>query len=254
MEQVKYVSKDEFITKKEIDKPNYYSIMTAEVRYSDKISDSAKLLFSEITALSNKYGYAFPSNQFLANIYNVSISTIQRRLKELKDNNFIKVVLIRDKDDNQVLQRQLYPITTPSVKSDTTPSSTSDTTPSSTSATYNNTRDNNINNNNKDVVVSKKTIDEIKEKTQNRLVKENIIEIIKQTGATEEQLLKMVRIMSNTASTINNPIGWLIKAIKNSYKVTKSLKFNSKLNNFHNFKSNKQYTNDELEKLLGLKH
>lgn len=130
----------------------------------------------------------------------------------------------------------------------------------SLNVTPNNTKINNteINNNNKNqkknVVVSQKTIDEIKEKTKNRVVKEDVEKIIKQTGATEEELLIMFELMINSTSTINNPIGWLIKAIKNSYKVTKSLKFNNKSNSFHNFKSNKQYTNDELEKLLGLKH
>jgi len=114
----------------------------------------------------------------------------------------------------------------------------------------------NINNNNKAVVVSQNTINEIKEKTQNRLVKENVENIIKQTGATEEELLTMVELMTNSTSTINNPIGWLVKAIKNGYEVAKSLKFksNTNKNSFHDFQtSNTKYTNDELLAQLGLK-
>jgi NACalpha-BTF3-like transcription factor len=110
-----------------------------------------------------------------------------------------------------------------------------------------------INNNN--VVVSQKTIDEIEDKTKTRLVKEDIVAILQQTGATEEELLTMVELMTNSTNTINNPVGWLIKAIKNGYKVAKSVKFksNNTKNSFHNFQtSNKDYTNDELLDILGV--
>ncbi|MGE9832701.1 conserved phage C-terminal domain-containing protein, partial [Ligilactobacillus salivarius] len=39
------------------EKPGYYSILTANVRYDKRLKANEKLLFSEITALSNKYGY-----------------------------------------------------------------------------------------------------------------------------------------------------------------------------------------------------
>jgi DNA-binding transcriptional regulator YhcF (GntR family) len=264
MEQTKYVSKDEFLGKKDISKPNYYAIITAEVRYSTKISDSAKLLFGEITALSNKYGYAFPTNNYLANLYGVSERTIRRRLEELKENDFITVLLIRDKNDNQVLQRRIYPVNktttvpekAPTDINDHSPKDINDHSPKDINDRYNTTRIIGINNNNKAVVVSQNTIDEIKEKTQNRLVKENVENIIKQTGATEEELLTMVELMTNSTSTINNPIGWLVKAIKNGYEVAKSLKFksNTNKNSFHDFQtSNTKYTNDELLAQLGLK-
>lgn len=108
-------------------------------------------------------------------------------------------------------------------------------------------------NNNKAVVVSQDTIEKIKEKTKNRVVREQIEGIIKQTGATEEQLLTMVELMSHSTSTINNPIGWLVKAIKNGYNASTSIKFNKNNKNaFHNFKQGKDYTEEQLMKKLGL--
>ena len=73
--------------------PNYYSILTADIRYNKNIKDSEKILFSELTALANKNGYCHVSNKYFADLYNVSIRTIQNRLKKLKDYGFIKIDL-----------------------------------------------------------------------------------------------------------------------------------------------------------------
>ena len=36
---------------------SYYAVMTAEVRYDKELCPNAKLLYAEITALSNTKGY-----------------------------------------------------------------------------------------------------------------------------------------------------------------------------------------------------
>ncbi|MCT7677542.1 MAG: hypothetical protein N4R78_01375 [Lactobacillus iners] len=44
-------------TELEQQQPGYYSILSASVRYDKDLNANEKILFSEITALSNKYGY-----------------------------------------------------------------------------------------------------------------------------------------------------------------------------------------------------
>ena len=73
------------------EQPSYYSILTAHVRYSTKISSLAKLFYSEITALSAKEGYCFASNAYFANNYCCSIDTVSRCIKELENAGFIRV-------------------------------------------------------------------------------------------------------------------------------------------------------------------
>ena len=72
------------------DRPNYYAIIPAVVRYAD-ISDKAKLLYGELTALSNKEGYCWATNSYFASLYNVDNKTITRNIKELEDKGFIYV-------------------------------------------------------------------------------------------------------------------------------------------------------------------
>ena len=51
------------------EKPSYYSIITADVRYDERLKPNEKLLYSEITALSNKYGYCTATNSYFSKLY-----------------------------------------------------------------------------------------------------------------------------------------------------------------------------------------
>ena len=77
----------------QMDKPNYYAIIPAGVRYSE-IKPNAKLLYGEITALTNKKGYCFASNNYFAELFNVNKNTISLWIKELKDEEIATLSLI----------------------------------------------------------------------------------------------------------------------------------------------------------------
>ena len=85
------------------EKPNYYAIIPANVRYSN-LKPNAKLLYGEITALSNKLGYCFASNTYFADLYDVSKNTVSRWLSDLKKLGFINIMIERDKN-NQITKR-----------------------------------------------------------------------------------------------------------------------------------------------------
>lgn len=93
------------------DKPSYYSILTADVRYDEKLNASEKLLFSEITALSNKHGYCTAGNGYFSKLYNVSDRSVTRWIKHLKELGYLKYVPIYKKDSKEVDERRLYPLT-----------------------------------------------------------------------------------------------------------------------------------------------
>jgi len=85
-------------------KPSYYAIIPAEVRYS-KLKPNAKLLYGEITALSNKEGYCFATNRYFANLYNVTKNTISLWVSQLYHEGFINVELI--KVGEQITERRI---------------------------------------------------------------------------------------------------------------------------------------------------
>ena len=87
------------------EKPNYYAIIPAEVRYSN-LKPNAKLLYGEITALSNKTGYCFASNNYFAELYEVNKNTISRWISDLKRLGFITIEIERAAN-KQIIKRCL---------------------------------------------------------------------------------------------------------------------------------------------------
>jgi hypothetical protein len=142
--------------------PSYYSILTADVRYSTDINWFEKVLYSDITSLTNKNGYCTASNKYFAKIFGVSIRTISRAISNLTECKFIQCVLVRD-DQNEIIERKIYLCHSVSIgidKSVHTPIDNSFHTPIDKNGVYNNTSNiNNINNNNKKNINTKKGID-----------------------------------------------------------------------------------------------
>lgn len=81
---------------KESQKPNFWAVLPATVRYDEKVGSTAKLLFAEITALSNIEGYCWASNNYFANLFKISITQVSRLIKELEERGFVKTFV-----DNQ---------------------------------------------------------------------------------------------------------------------------------------------------------
>lgn len=89
------------------EKPNYYSILPAEVRYDNYLRDKAKLLYSEITALSNKDGSCYATNKYFADLYGVSTTTISTLINELVEKGYLESEIVYKGGTKEILNRYL---------------------------------------------------------------------------------------------------------------------------------------------------
>ena len=100
--------------------PSYWAVIHADVRYSN-IKPSAKLLYGELSCLTNKTGYCFATNTYFAELYNVSKNTISLWIKDLKNAGFISVDIIHG-NNREVIERRIAIIKNRGItKNDDTP-------------------------------------------------------------------------------------------------------------------------------------
>lgn len=89
------------------DKPNYYAIIPGDVRYDTELKDKAKLLYGEITALSNKEGCCYASNSYFAELYGVSITTISLLIKNLIEKGYLESEITYKEGSKEIDKRYL---------------------------------------------------------------------------------------------------------------------------------------------------
>jgi len=110
------------------EKPSYYAILTADVRYDKRLSSSEKLMFAEITALSNANNRCHANNMYFSKLYKVSKGTISRWINNLKRHGYVNIVI--NMSGKQVISRYITPINknndTLIIKNDNTPISKND--------------------------------------------------------------------------------------------------------------------------------
>lgn len=93
---------------------NYYAIIPANVRYDKDLPANAKLLYGEITALCNEKGYCWATNDYFAQLYNVSKTSISKWISCLIQKEYIYSVIEYKDGTKEILNRYLslvkYPI------------------------------------------------------------------------------------------------------------------------------------------------
>jgi DNA-binding transcriptional ArsR family regulator len=89
------------------EKPSYYAIIPANVRYDERLSANSKLLYGEITALTNEKGYCWAGDVYFADLYNVGKSTIQNWLRSLEQNGYITRGVVYEEGTKKIIQRQI---------------------------------------------------------------------------------------------------------------------------------------------------
>ena len=99
---------------------SYYAIIPAYIRYNKELKFAERLMYGEITALSNKEGYCFASNRYFAELYGVSQSTISRWISHLAELGSLHVEVIRN-EKKEIIERRIYIVDNPYMQNSTYP-------------------------------------------------------------------------------------------------------------------------------------
>lgn len=89
------------------ERPNYYAIIPANIRYDADLTANAKLLYGEITALCNEKGYCWATNEYFANLYGVSKTSISKWISSLIQKEYIFSKTIYKEGTKEILNRYL---------------------------------------------------------------------------------------------------------------------------------------------------
>ena len=73
------------------EKPNYYAVIPANVRYDNDLRANEKLLYGEITALAQKTGECWANNKYFSELYEVQPNAIATWIRHLKEKEYILV-------------------------------------------------------------------------------------------------------------------------------------------------------------------
>ena len=96
--------KQKSMAPEETAKPSYWAVLPAGIRYDPEITAGAKLLYAEISSLTDARGYCWASNGYFQKLYGISEPTVQRYLRALKAGGYIKIA---DGDGGQG-RRKIY--------------------------------------------------------------------------------------------------------------------------------------------------
>lgn len=194
------------------EQPNYYSIIPAHVRYDKELKPMEVIMYGELTALSNKYGYSYASNNYFAELYNVHKKTVSTWISNLKEKGYIDTVVIRD-ENMTVTERRIY-ITAPypSNHGEGYPQKSGD--PIHKKTEENNTRINNtrINRDSDETSKSFQYISNNLEMIQSPLKAQQLEEAIKDF---KDNKLEIVTVATDYCKENNKGINYLVKVLEN---------------------------------------
>lgn len=87
------------------ERPNYFAIIPACVRYDAELKANEKLMYGEITALSNATGECWASNNYFAELYGVTPQAVSGWINDLKNKGYIRVDIVYKGSTKEIEKR-----------------------------------------------------------------------------------------------------------------------------------------------------
>lgn len=194
-----------------MERPGYYGILPASIRYDKNLKPMEKIMYSELTALSNKNGYCNATNSYFAELYEVSKNTVSLWISDLEKAGYIKTKLIYEAGTKIIKERRIY-ISDPITKNDDTyhEKEVDPITKNNDTPITKNSEDNNTSINNTRIILK-----------ENKKEKPELIDFITSQGISKEYEDKLLEFLEYRKK-IKKPIKTVraINCILNEFKNT----------------------------------
>lgn len=215
------------------EKKSYYAIIPANVRYDKDLPPNAKLLYGEITALCNEKGYCWAKNNYFAELYGVSKTSISKWIKALIDKGYIKSSIVYKEGSKEIDYRYLTIVNSPIEEKLNTPL-TKVNSPIEEKLKDNNTVNTTSNNTSKYKERKKTGYDEILSQIENESLRECYLEYIKmrkmiKAPMTDRALTMLINEVNKLEpDNVERQKQMLNKSIMNNWKSVYPLKDGNK--------------------------
>ena len=87
--------------------PGYTALLPPAVRYDQELRPAAKLLYAEISAMSDVTGFCWASNRYLGALLGLAKRTVSELLTQLEGRGYIMIEILRN-EKNEVTERRLF--------------------------------------------------------------------------------------------------------------------------------------------------
>ncbi|RPJ25970.1 MAG: helix-turn-helix domain-containing protein [Nitrosopumilales archaeon] len=87
---------------------SYFATIPATVRYDKELTPNAKLLYGEITALTNAKGFCWATNNYFSELYNVSKTSISKWINQLQKRGHVDIKINYKKNSKEIESRHIY--------------------------------------------------------------------------------------------------------------------------------------------------
>lgn len=87
--------------------PSYFAVITGPVLDDRELSANAKLLFASITTMTDKAGYCWAGNAYLADRFGWGERTVSRLIAQLTERGFITYRMVKN-EENGKMERRIF--------------------------------------------------------------------------------------------------------------------------------------------------
>ena len=88
-------------------KPAYWAVLPAGIRYDEELRPNAKLIYAEISAMSDATGFCWATNRYLAQLFGLAQDTVSALVAQLAERGYVSLEIIRGPKGN-VTERRIW--------------------------------------------------------------------------------------------------------------------------------------------------